>query len=390
VRFPDRIRNPGLCLCIAVFAAGCASTHVPAPIVDRSPRPVSAAQPAAKPPAPAPVATVTPAAAAAPSKSPQAPAQDSAPRAANPPVAARSAQPVIRPYREGDWRPEYYVVQKGDTLYSVALDHGQDYRDVAAWNQLADPSYIQVGQQLRMFPPGGSADPVALEPVALPPASLPAQAAAAPATAPARIPLYSEPKARRLAYSDAALAQLSGALSTKPAPGTAAGATAVAPPPVASPPAATTAAAAPPAAPPAAPKSVQAGIAGLPDERVSWERPTKGALTYGFGKGSNQKGVGFEGSLGQPVVASAPGKVVYSGSGLRGYGKLIIIKHNPTYLSVYAHNSQLLVKEGQAVAQGQKIAEMGDTDSDRVGLHFEIRRLGKPTDPLKYLPDKPS
>jgi lipoprotein NlpD len=81
---------------------------------------------------------------------------------------------------------------------------------------------------------------------------------------------------------------------------------------------------------------------------------------------------------------------VYSGSGLRGYGNLIIIKHNPTYLSVYAHNSQLLVKEGQSVAQGQKIAEMGDSDSERVTLHFEIRRLGKPVDPLQHLPEKAS
>jgi lipoprotein NlpD len=87
-------------------------------------------------------------------------------------------------------------------------------------------------------------------------------------------------------------------------------------------------------------------------------------------------------------MASATGKVVYSGSGLRGYGKLIIIKHSDTYLSVYAHNRQLLVKEGERVARGQKIAEMGDSDSDRIALHFEIRRLGKPVDPLKYLPEE--
>ena len=94
--------------------------------------------------------------------------------------------------------------------------------------------------------------------------------------------------------------------------------------------------------------------------------------------------------LGEAVIASAPGKVVYSGSGLRGYGKLVIIKHNASYLSVYAHNSQILVKEGQSVAKGQKIAEMGDSDSNRVALHFEIRRLGKPIDPLQYLPERAS
>ena len=113
-------------------------------------------------------------------------------------------------------------------------------------------------------------------------------------------------------------------------------------------------------------------------------------MSYGFGQGSNQKGVGIDGKSGEAVLAGAPGKVVYSGSGLRGYGKLVIIKHNTSYLSVYAHNSQILVKEGQSVAKGQKIAEMGDSDSNRVGLHFEIRRLGKPVDPLQYLPERAS
>jgi lipoprotein NlpD len=126
------------------------------------------------------------------------------------------------------------------------------------------------------------------------------------------------------------------------------------------------------------------------DGKMIWEWPAQGRLLYTFGQGANQKGVGIEGHTGQPVLAAAPGKVVYSGSGLRGYGKLIIIKHNASYLSVYAHNSQLLVKEGQSVAKGQKIAEIGDTDGDRVALHFEIRRLGKPIDPLQYLPERNS
>jgi lipoprotein NlpD len=96
----------------------------------------------------------------------------------------------------------------------------------------------------------------------------------------------------------------------------------------------------------------------------------------------------ISGKTGQPVLASAKGKVVYSGTGLRGYGKLIIIKHNSTYLSAYAHNSKLLVKEGQTVSKGQKIAEMGNTDSKLVRLHFEIRKNGKPVDPLKHLPEQ--
>ena len=119
---------------------------------------------------------------------------------------------------------------------------------------------------------------------------------------------------------------------------------------------------------------------------MQWVWPTTANCLHPFNQGPNPKGVAIGGSAGRPIVASAAGKVVYSGSGLRGYGKLIIIKHNNTYLSVYAHNRELLVKEGERVSKGQRIAEMGSTDSDRVGLHFEIRRLGKPVDPLKYLP----
>jgi lipoprotein NlpD len=292
---------------------------------------------------------------------------------------AGSEEPAIRPYREGDWRPEFYVVKKGDTLYSIALDHGQDYRDLALWNNLADPSYIQVDQRLRLFPPGSSTEVSTPEPIALPPATLQAPRAAEAAA----VPTLSEPKARRMQYSEQALAELTryAAGSQRRATPTAAAGTA---------PAAATATPAAAPRPQPAPRSVQAGMSALPDERLVWEWPTDGRVIYGFGEGANHKGMGIDGVIGQAVVASAPGKVVYSGSGLRGYGKLIIIKHNATYLSVYAHNSQLLVREGQTVAQGQKIAEMGDSDSDRVALHFEIRRLGKPVDPLKHLPEKTS
>ena len=114
--------------------------------------------------------------------------------------------------------------------------------------------------------------------------------------------------------------------------------------------------------------------------------PTRGKVVGSFSESDNRKGVDIAGKLGQAVLASAPGKVVYSGSGLRGYGKLLIIKHNKTYISAYAHNDQLLVKEGESVSRGQKIAEMGNSDSDQVKLHFEVRRFGKPVDPAKYLP----
>ena len=119
---------------------------------------------------------------------------------------------------------------------------------------------------------------------------------------------------------------------------------------------------------------------------IDWAWPASGKVISGFSETANLKGIDIAGKSGQPVFASGPGKVVYAGSGLRGYGKLIIIKHNNTFLSAYAHNREILVKEGQQVAKGQKIAEMGDSDADQVKLHFEIRRFGKPVDPAKFLP----
>ena len=129
-----------------------------------------------------------------------------------------------------------------------------------------------------------------------------------------------------------------------------------------------------------------AGVAdGGEDDALEWSMPTQGKLVSTFSEAENRKGIDIAGKLGQAVFASAPGKVVYSGSGLRGYGKLLIIKHNKTYLSAYAHNDQLLVKEGESVTRGQKIAEMGNSDSNQVLLHFEVRRFGKPVDPADYL-----
>ncbi len=122
------------------------------------------------------------------------------------------------------------------------------------------------------------------------------------------------------------------------------------------------------------------------DDKVDWAWPAKGKIVTGFSEAASLKGIDIAGTSGQAVAASAGGKVVYAGTGLRGYGKLIIIKHNGTYLSAYAHNKEILVKEGQQVTRGQRIAEMGNTDADQVKLHFEIRRQGKPVDPLRYLP----
>ena len=347
---------------ISASLAACA-TRTAAPVVERSPN----AAPAAKktPPAPPPVATAA---------KPQTPAPVTAPPA-NLPAAAGSIvitgkperpptpleEPTTKPYREGDWRPEYHVVKKGDTLYSIALDYGQDYRELAAWNNLQDPSLIRIDQRLRLFPTDSVGEPTSAQPT--------------PLAAPVPTPVFSEPKARKLPYSEQAMAQLK-----MPVPATA-------PSPAVAAPAQPHAKSSPAHVVPAPPVQKEAPAG---DGKMIWEWPAQGKLLYGFGQGSNQKGVGIEARSGQPVLAAAPGKVVYSGSGLRGYGKLIIIKHNASYLSVYAHNSQILVKEGQTVAKGQKIAEIGDTDSDRVALHFEIRRLGKPIDPLQYLPERAS
>ncbi|PKO24298.1 MAG: peptidase M23, partial [Betaproteobacteria bacterium HGW-Betaproteobacteria-8] len=145
----------------------------------------------------------------------------------------------------------------------------------------------------------------------------------------------------------------------------------------------------PSAADPIKTEAIKAPTATATSAGITWSWPTNGKLLAGFNEGGSAKGIDIGGSTGQPILASAPGKVIYSGSDLRGYGRLVIIKHNDEFLSVYAHNSKILVKEGQAVARGQKIAEMGNTDADRVKLHFEIRRQGKSVNPADFLPANP-
>jgi len=152
-------------------------------------------------------------------------------------------------------------------------------------------------------------------------------------------------------------------------------------PPLAAPAPAPSAAAAPPV-----PRADSGRVPEIDDDSLGWIWPATGKIVAGFSESANLKGIDIAGKSGQPIVASAAGKVVYAGTGLRGYGKLIIVKHNNTFLSAYAHNKEIEVKEGQQVTKGQKIAEMGDTDADQVMLHFEIRRLGKPVDPTKLLP----
>jgi lipoprotein NlpD len=245
------------------------------------------------------------------------------------------------PGSENANKPGYYTVRPGDTLIRIALDSGQNWRDIARWNNIDNPNVIEVGQVLRVIPPAGTATEVA---VAKPVTSN----TVAPVTAPNAAP------------ASAAIAPRAGASAATSAPTL---------PPVAS-------------LPPASPTPAPAG-----EEDLPWTWPTPGAATVlaGFDEQKN-KGLDIAGKAGEPVLAAADGRVVYAGAGLRGYGNLIILKHNNTFLSAYAHNQVLLVKEDQAVRKGQKIAEMGSTDADRVKLHFEIRRQGKPVDPAKYMP----
>ena len=292
------------------------------------------------------------------------PASSEAPaKAASEVVAAETPVAEPAPKRapvgvENAGKPGYYTVQKGDTLIRIGLDAGQNYRDIARWNAIENPNKIEIGDVYRVVPP-------------------------------------EEPAVAK--------AVVSGRLSVTPLPPVAA---APSPPKASSPsapPPVTVAATPPPAVKPAAPSTVQASeppvaapvpqkppAAAAPavpatDDALEFAWPAKGEVIVAFDEAKNRKGIDLAGGAGDPVLAAAEGKVVYAGEGLRGYGKLIIIKHNNTFLTAYAHNQSILVKEDQSVKKGQKIAEMGSTDSDRVKLHFEIRERGRPVDPMKYL-----
>jgi lipoprotein NlpD len=295
-------------LALTLLMAACATPRSPAPVEERTP----GARPAVVP-APAPVpAVVVPV-----------------------PAAPEPARPL--PGSENAGKPGFYTIKPGDTMIRIGLETGQNWKDLVKWNNLDNPNLIEVGQVLRVVPPGTDPGTVAR-----------------PIT-PARV----ETKG----------------LDGKPV----AGAASAVPP--------TGAASATPATPPTSPVSPTATAAREGDDDLNWQWPAGGALLSAFEEGK-VKGLTIAGKAGDPVLAAAEGKVVYAGSGLRGYGNLVILKHNNTYLTAYAHNQALLVKEEQTVRRGQKIAEMGSTDADRVQLHFEIRRQGKPIDPAKLLPPR--
>ena len=263
----------GTALALAALA-GCASRQVGAPVAERG-----AARPASAPKGPVAQPTPAPGASTAP---------------------------------EG-----FYQVKRGDTLYSIALEHGADYREIAQWNYLDDPTRIRVGQLLRVKPPEERTT-----------------VQVAPARGTGRI--ESKP------------------LESKPVE--------------------------PTVAPPESTK-----IARAEPETLEFVWPAKGKVLTGFAE-PRSKGIDIDGKLGDPVVAAAPGRVTYIGTGIPGLGKLVVIKHDNGFITVYAHNKEIMVKEQQSVTRGQKIAELGATDTDRPKLHFQIRKGASPVDPLRYLP----
>lgn len=309
------------------------------------------------------------------------------------------AKPVAAPAAA---LPDTYVVKRGDTLYSIALDNGVDWRELAALNQLTDPTKLSTGQILRLRAPQPAAAPAAEEagvvvtpittappvvaqplgadaPASSPPAPLPSGPASVsvPLAAPpvAAGGVKTEPKGVRLPYSEENLALLQRGETARAAPTTK---------PEAGPPAPKAETPPPAAKPDASPATKPEPES--PDDHVEWGWPASGKVLATFDGVS--KGVDIAGRVGDPVYASASGRVVYSGEGIPAYGKLVIIQHNSTFLSVYAHNSQIVVKERQNVAKGQKIAEVGSTGANQTKLHFEIRRQGKPVDPMQYLPSR--
>ncbi len=298
---PWRSWRPAVPALALALLAGCASSAHRAPVEERN---AGAGRPGASAASlPAPAASAAGAGA----------------------LDAGTSKPLL-PGAENAGKPGYYTVKPGDTMIRVGLENGQNWRDIARWNGIDKPDLIEVGQVLRVVPPG--ADSVGARPVA-PTARIESRAlnaSAAPASGPA-----------------------------------------------------------PTAATPGAPAPAPASVARDSEGEPNWLWPATGSVLTPFDE-TKSKGLAIGGKAGDPVFAAADGRVVYAGAGLRGYGNLVIVKHNATYLTAYAHNQTLLVKEDQAVSRGQKIAEMGSSDAERVQLHFEIRRQGKPVDPARLLP----
>jgi lipoprotein NlpD len=323
-----------LCATIAMVTllAGCAST--PAPVVNHSFSPGQASSSAENTPA-------------------------------QPAAAGSGVQTFGLGHANGTVSAAGYTVAPGDTLYSIAFAHGIDFRTLAARNNIAPPYVIHPGQVLKLQP---SATTTPGTVTVAPAPSVPAPAPQAQPAAPVFGPVTTQDMtANGVAPASAASTPVAAATSAPPAP---------VPPAPTQPMVATT--------PPPASTATRT-VAG-----ISWQWPAGGEIVGSFRAGSGGDGAGLDiaGNVGDPVRAAAGGTVVYSGNGLIGYGELVIVKHNDTFLSAYGHNSRRLVKEGQHVDAGQEIALMGASGAPRVELHFEIRKDGKPVDPLAFLPKR--
>ncbi|MEB0134069.1 peptidoglycan DD-metalloendopeptidase family protein [Actimicrobium sp. CCC2.4] len=250
--------------------------------------------------------------------------------------------------------PGFYTVRKGDMLNRIAQEFGQNTRDIVMWNNLTNPNDIQVDQVLRVLPPAGTAQTGSV--------AAGSGVDVRPLNGTGATPAKTGPRGDKRPYSEATLAEMQKPDGTPAV---------VTPPPRAE-----------------APKAVEkkADPSSPEEENVGFIWPTEGKVVGSFDAG--KKGIDIAGKSGQAVIASGAGKVMYAGSGIRGYGNLVIVKHTSNLLSAYAHNKSILVKEGQTVTRGEKIAEMGNSDSDSVKLHFEIRQQGKPVDPAKFLPGR--
>jgi lipoprotein NlpD len=242
--------------------------------------------------------------------------------------------------------PDSYIVERGDTLSVIAIRHGLDYRELAQWNQLRSPDRIYPGQRLWLSPPGAA--PSAR--------TAPAEPASAVTRSPAERP------ARTVAARPAARSKTADTQTTQTTQQT------------------TTT---------SEPRG--GGVRSNPGQRVvanlTWLWPTEGEVVRDYQPQTpGGKGIQIGGRIGQPVRAASAGRVVYSGSGLPGYGRLIIVKHSDTLLSAYGYLNEIFVKEGDTVASGQSIASLGMGQDNRPVLHFEIRKNGDPVNPLTFLP----
>jgi len=334
---------------------------------------------------------------------PPAPVVDRLPQSSKPATAPKNkTNQAGNSAIKNDGRPNTHTVKKGETLFSIGLEYGLEYKEIAATNNITPPYTIEIGQILNLAAAEAKSDGVSndsasqvttedgvvITPIKTDSAVIETtvsenKASPTAETKPTQsVPsgLLTEPKAIREPYSLEAFNRVApvkiaetkvvvngktvGTVVETKVNEVKAGEIK------------------PAQTPPATDKSAQTQP--TDDEGIKWSWPTQGKIVASFNEATN-KGLDISGSTGQAINAASSGKVIYSGSDLRGYGKLVIIKHNKTYLSVYAHNSKIIVKEGQVVGAGQKIAEMGNTDSNTVKLHFEIRRLGKSVDPAKYL-----